>query len=1099
MVELTTRWRQYVDGPDSAQIKTGTTTPCSLLVDPSLLVPDRNKITAQIPNADNRSDRAVFSILTPAYLPPAAAGSFRQQVSFDFPSPLLNNSSIYIANNNAGTPIPVVDIYLDSAGHVNWYSEAGTLSAAARDDHSTFVVAATTVYWIQFDWLGDAGGGGFKKLWINTNPALVGGVNVPNINIAALTGTPAACQIGEFRGCIDHLDGVQTTGYTMHVARGQLSDGSVIVDEVAPVSLTPPTIVGGASPTVGTAIQGVPGTFSGFPDVTFQWRSNDGTGAVDIPGATSLSYTPTNNDIAKVLTIVAIATNLFGVIPSSSAATGAVASGVPGLPASILINPVATGNPQVGLVIGSSTGTWTSTLPITAYLYQWLDSPHPIISIGLGGVPVALGKITNGASSGLDDVPDLEVVGPYVVPHDMVLRDGFFRYSGDVAVSHTRMVVYTGDNTSALDFIDVANTVTVPAHDPMRTRPFQFLGGHVLHAGDKVYIGWWGDGNINVAFDAAPGGLNNFYKIGLPFSETDPPPTPYPVVHGVGSNAYTIYLGDGAFAPDIGETTSAHLLANVELGNTIICRVTALNDAGPSDPAYTNGVGPIVLATYPVSIVAPFISAQPIVGVPLQVDPGRFFPAATTLSFQWYESLTGASDASFTAIFETNPDSLYTPTNRGTYLRVAIIATGPGGTSPPYFSNTVGPVLDAVPPKPSGVGPLPWLEFCDTEIGNAARTLSYLRRGLADTQQGHWELGDGDVCSVLYRTNGGTCSTPEVFVSPSADPAPWHDPRDRGSDSFLGFVLLDIQGYDSMLSRVITNRLSGLGGGYFGQQNRIPRVWKFRGVLVSSSGAGAEYGLRWLTHALQASCDPCDTCSLKVRLFCPPSDCSDDEAGERSSYDVALLDGPHEVEPWGPHRTASTVDTLAGCRDWVTVEFTIAAANPFLYQRPVTHLEIDISQQAVCTDICDFLFGSAGDSHCAVVEPPPRGTLGSIYTLTSLEGMGGLFIETYKTCPGLTSDPVAPVLQVELSGIPANSTVTVDAAKHTITVATTDPVTGKTTLSDGQHLVVLQPGKGLQWNEIDYCDDLHCFCIRSALPCTQGQVHVVLQTQVREG
>src|SRR5947209_6297333 len=108
-------------------------------------------------------------------------------------------------------------------------------------------------------------------------------------------------------------------------------------------------------------------------------------------------------------------------------------------------------------------------------------------------------------------------------------------------------------------------------------------------------------------------------------------------------------------------------------------------------------------------------------------------------------------------------------------------------------------------------GPLPFLDFCGVEISNAARTVAYLRAGLANTLQGHWELGPGGLCSVLYRLNGGTCITPEVFASPAADPAPWYDPLEPGAHDFLGFVLLDIEGYDSTLRRTVVPRIQGFG------------------------------------------------------------------------------------------------------------------------------------------------------------------------------------------------------------------------------------------------------------------------------------------------
>lgn len=230
----------------------------------------------------------------------------------------------------------------------------------------------------------------------------------------------------------------------------------------------------------------------------------------------------------------------------------------------------------------------------------------------------------------------------------------------------------------------------------------------------------------------------------------------------------------------------------------------------------------------------------------------------------------------------------------------------------------------------SQAGPLPYLEFSGVEVANAARTIEYLRSGLGDTSQGRWELGAGSLCSVLYRTSG----VPSTFVSPASDPAPWYDPSEPGSSTFLGLILLGLKGYDSTVTRGITNRINGLGGGTFGAPHKVPRVWNLRAAMISSDDAGAEFGLRWLTAVLQTpACAGCSTGDIKVRLVCPPANGSNDALGEWASYEVALTAGPTEVEQYLATEQPEDRDVLAGCRDVVIVEFTLTAGNPFLYKR----------------------------------------------------------------------------------------------------------------------------------------------------------------------
>jgi len=307
--------------------------------------------------------------------------------------------------------------------------------------------------------------------------------------------------------------------------------------------------------------------------------------------------------------------------------------------------------------------------------------------------------------------------------------------------------------------------------------------------------------------------------------------------------------------------------------------------------------------------------------------------------------------------------------------------------------------------------------------------------------------------------------------------------------------MLGIQGYDSTITRTVTPKVQGLGGGTFMQQTRVPRTWKFRAALISADAAGADYGLRWLTNVLSAtSCGPCQLCNLSVRMYCPPQDGSDDDAGLRISYDVALVDGPHEVEQFAP-RPADLQDSLAGCRDLIVVEWTMAAGNPYLYHAPVAGLAAEIvGTFAPCNDFCDFFFGNPGTPHCTTVTSPAIGVVAPIYTFHSTSGMNGLLLGAYETCP-VGGDEGNPVYELALSGIPAACTVEVNCATRAITVTA-----GDGSVSDGQSLIDLSDGRALQWPQAADCDAVTCFCARTAHPCSQGgDTTVAIQTQLREG
>ncbi len=88
-----------------------------------------------------------------------------------------------------------------------------------------------------------------------------------------------------------------------------------------PANLTPPTIDNG-SPIVGNTINVVPGTWSGSPTVTHQWK-RDG---VAIGGATATTYQVVTADIGKVITVTETATNAGGSASATSDPTATILS-----------------------------------------------------------------------------------------------------------------------------------------------------------------------------------------------------------------------------------------------------------------------------------------------------------------------------------------------------------------------------------------------------------------------------------------------------------------------------------------------------------------------------------------------------------------------------------------------------------------------------------------------------------------------------------------------------------------------------------------------------------------------------------------------------
>jgi hypothetical protein len=103
----------------------------------------------------------------------------------------------------------------------------------------------------------------------------------------------------------------------------------------------------------------------------YQWRRclADGTGCVDVPGATDRIYTPAAADLGHGLRVAETATNRDGTVTAVSAATVAVTA----LPAAGPHNtapPTIAGSPVTGVRLAATNGTWTGTTPIR-FSYQW--------------------------------------------------------------------------------------------------------------------------------------------------------------------------------------------------------------------------------------------------------------------------------------------------------------------------------------------------------------------------------------------------------------------------------------------------------------------------------------------------------------------------------------------------------------------------------------------------------------------------------------------------------------------------------------------------------------------------------------------------------
>lgn len=194
--------------------------------------------------------------------------------------------------------------------------------------------------------------------------------------------------------------------------------------------------------------------------------------------------------------------------------------------------------------------------------------------------------------------------------------------------------------------------------------------------------------------------------------------------------------------------------------------------------------------------------------------------------------------------------------------------------------------------------------FAGTETANQARVLAYLDGG------GRSVVTPGCVCI----SPGAIGDTP--YLSPAVDPAPWYDPDEPESGQFAGVWIESIEGLsDSPYERSVTQRLGP--GSVVSQGRRASKTLTFTAWLFAADCCAAEYGLRWLTAALFASCTQCagdDLCFLS----CCPQQTAPDAPGAVEGPDGRWWDTPSRIRTLTSASLLSgpTVVTRAGgCRD----------------------------------------------------------------------------------------------------------------------------------------------------------------------------------------
>lgn len=174
-----------------------------------------------------------------------------------------------------------------------------------------------------------------------------------------------------------------------------------------------------------------------------------------------------------------------------------------------------------------------------------------------------------------------------------------------------------------------------------------------------------------------------------------------------------------------------------------------------------------------------------------------------------------------------------------------------------------------------------WFSYDGNEVVNSARTEAYVQnahfqwfRPLYKSDSLAFMLGDG----MKYTT-------------PLLDDAPWVDQDVPESYDFYGFYPLDVNGIEDS-TRVSEPVESLLDGGTPGRVRHTTKTIVFNGILLASSTAAADYGMRWLKSVLLGNaCGPSVTSACNGAELCYLSAAPCMELDSSESGVNAMLDG----------------------------------------------------------------------------------------------------------------------------------------------------------------------------------------------------------------
>ncbi len=497
----------------------------------------------------------------------------------------------------------------------------------------------------------------------------------------------------------------------------------------SPVNTVAPSISG--TTTDRSVLTASPGTWTGAPapTYTYQWRRCNAAGAscVDIPAATSATYTLTAADVGSTIRVVVTGTSTAGTATATAPQTAVVAALAP----FVTVAPALSGTTQQGSALTLGQGTWDGTPTIT-YARSWqrcnaagascatipgqTGTTYTLTAADVGSTIRGVVTATNAAgatpatttqSAVITATPPVNTVAPAL---SGTARDGLAltTTNGTWSGSPTITFAYQWQRCNAAG----AACIDIPG------------AGSASYTAVTADIG--GTLRSRVTGTNAAGSASAFSAVSAVVAAAPPVNTALPVVSGTARDGQTLSATNGTWTgsptitfayqwqrcdalgaacqPIAGATSSTYPLTPTDVGGTARVVVTATNSAGSAQA--TSAASAIVVPTLPVNTALPAISGTLTEGSTVAGSTGTWTGTPTiTYAYQWRRcdaggancvTIGGATGASYTLVAADVGVTLrfqVTATNgAGSVVATSNAASGaassPSNTAAPSISGT---------------------------------------------------------------------------------------------------------------------------------------------------------------------------------------------------------------------------------------------------------------------------------------------------------------------------------------------------------------------------------------------------------------------------